>query len=149
MRIKGAISPQNNGAYTSFMRYCFLSSIFQGTRSSGACRENPGLPTWMEGAVWSPYDGCWQQPVWRLVDVFSRVFTDWCSQLSSVRDNLTCMWKIKAAWGWLNSFVQRHCVCSYLVPWLTLGMQTQWHLEFIRSSFSLLKWLIIRGQNGD
>lgn len=40
-------------------------------------------------------------------------------------------------------------VCDYFFLWLILGMQTQWHSEFIRSSSNLLTWLIIRGQNGD
>lgn len=40
-------------------------------------------------------------------------------------------------------------VCHYLFPWLILGVQILWHLEFIRSSSNFLKWLIIRGQSGD
>ena len=139
MRIKGSLSPQNNGTYTSFMRHSFLLNIFQGTRSSEACRGSPGLPTVMEGDEWSPYDGCWQQPAWRLVDTRYCV-PHWCFQLASVRNNLTCTWRINgckrvAKFIWP---VALH-VCNYLVRWLIFGMQTQWSLEFIRASISPLK----------
>uniref|UniRef100_A0A8C4UM26 glutathione transferase n=1 Tax=Falco tinnunculus TaxID=100819 RepID=A0A8C4UM26_FALTI len=76
VRIKKALSHiKIMVLYTSFMRCCFLLHIFQGTGSSEACQGSLGLPTLMEGGEWRPYDGCWQQLVWR-IDMYVEGITD-------------------------------------------------------------------------
>jgi len=124
---------------TPVLRCCFLLNVFQGTRSSEACRGSPGLPTVMGGGEWRPCDGCWLQPAWRLVNTSLGCCTD-CLQLASVRNNLTCTWRINGCKG-LAEFIWPVTlrVCNYPVQWVIFGVQTRWSLEFYRAGISPLK----------